>query len=294
MSKQPLMRKLLPGDEPALEAFLLPRIDTSMFLLGNMRTSGLVDHGQPYEGTYIAAFEEDKIVGVVGHFWNKSLIFQAPEHLDVLWREAVAASGRGIKGLIGPAEQVASVMDALSPIEESNIQMYESEYLYSLALQDLRVPELLQSGAVTGRRMAARDLETAVAWRISYAIETLGEEAGLPLYKRSRDTMQRSLDAGRMWVLESQGELVAMSGFNSAIKEAVQVGGVWTPPELRRRGYARCAVAVSLLDAREDGVEKAILFTGEDNVPAQTAYKALGFRLIGRYCLVSLKNPVEL
>ena len=41
-ANQPLLRILHPGDEPALEAFLQPRLESSLFLLGNMRQAGLV------------------------------------------------------------------------------------------------------------------------------------------------------------------------------------------------------------------------------------------------------------
>ena len=83
---------------------------------------------------------------------------------------------------------------------------------------------------------------------------------------------------------------MAKSSFNARIKEAVQIGGVWTPPELRNRGYGRSAVAASLLEARSEGVEKAILFTGGDNIPAQKAYTSLGFQPIGRYRIFLLQR----
>jgi predicted GNAT family acetyltransferase len=105
--------------------------------------------------------------------------------------------------------------------------------------------------------------------------------------------MERSLKERRTWILEEQGKPVACSSFNTAIKEAVQVGGVWTPPELRSRGYGRAVVAASLLDARAEGVTKAILFTGENNIAAQKAYVALGFRHIGDYRIVLLHSPLE-
>ena len=62
------------------------------------------------------------------------------------------------------------------------------------------------------------------------------------------------------------------------------MGGVWTPPERRGRGYARAVVAASLLDARAEGVERAVLFT--ENPVARRAYEALGFRRVGEYGLV--------
>lgn len=45
---EPTIRVLQPGDEAALEAFLLPRIDSSMFLVGNLRAAGLDDNGERY------------------------------------------------------------------------------------------------------------------------------------------------------------------------------------------------------------------------------------------------------
>jgi len=53
-------------------------------------------------------------------------------------------------------------------------------------------------------------------------------------------------------------------------------------------------VAGSLLDARDEGVDQAILFTDEENVPAQRAYEALGFVAIGRYRLAILREPLAI
>jgi predicted GNAT family acetyltransferase len=48
-----------------------------------------------------------------------------------------------------------------------------------------------------------------------------------------------------------------------------------------------------LLDARSEGAEKAILFTGEGNVAAQRAYTALGFQHIGDYRILLLQSPIK-
>jgi ribosomal protein S18 acetylase RimI-like enzyme len=289
---EPEIRILQPGDEAALEAFALPRIESSMFLVGNMRLSGLVDHGLPYQGTYAAAWEEGQIAGIVAHFWNRVLIFQAPAYLRPLWRAAVRVSGRPVGGLIGPNDQVSAVKAALG-IEEARIQLDQVEKLYSLALEDLIVPAPLRSGQVRGRRMEPGDLDVVTEWNIAYSIEAIQEQDGPELRQRCRAVAERNLKEKSTWVLEREGTLVACSSFNTAIAEAVQIGGVYTPPEMRRRGYARAVVASSLLDARAEGVGKAILFTGEHNVAAQRAYESLGFRHIGHYRLVLLSSPLE-
>ncbi len=292
MSK-PVIRTLQPGDEAALEAFLLPRIASSMFLIGNMRASGLRDTGETYSGTYAAAFGGQGIISVAAHYWNGILVLQAPVHLEAVWRAVVTASRRPIAGLIGPNDQVSAVRQALG-VDASAIQLDELEKLYSLQLADLLVPAILSSGQVSGRRIRPDDVDLLTEWRVAYAVETQGEKDSPELWQRSRASIQRSLQEGRGWVLERSGEPVAYDTFNAAIREAVQVGGVYTPPQLRRRGYGRAVVAVSLLDARGEGVEKAILFTGLSNIAAQKAYAALGFQHIGKYRMVLLEPSQEM
>ena len=66
----------------------------------------------------------------------------------------------------------------------------------------------------------------------------------------------------------------------------VLVGGVYTPGELRGRGYARAAVAGSLVQARGNGSRRSVLFTPESNVPAQKTYRSLGYEDVGDWGLV--------
>src|SRR5207237_986989 len=94
-------RVLHPGDEAALDAFLVARADSSMFLRSNARAAGLVDRGQPLHATYVAALEDGRMVGVVAHCWNGMVLVQAPAHSAVLAPEAVRRSGRAVTGFSG-------------------------------------------------------------------------------------------------------------------------------------------------------------------------------------------------
>jgi RimJ/RimL family protein N-acetyltransferase len=291
----PDIRTLEPGDEAALEAFALPRIETSMFLLGNSRTGGLSDHSERFQGTYAAAFEGERITGVAAHFWNGNVVVNAPHHLSALWRAAVAASRRGVKGVIGPAEHVAAVMRDLAIVPDAAVvQMHSVENLYALELRSLIVPPALAARAVTARPAEPRDAEQLARWRCAFEIETLNERETPQLLEARRQAIANQIRERRMWIAEADGRPAAMTGFNTTTREAVQVGSVFTPVEQRGRGYARAAVAQSLLDAREDGVGKAILFTGEDNIAAQRAYSALGFQHIGDYCILLLRAPINI
>lgn len=293
----PEIRILQPGDEAALEAFLLPRVESSMFLIGNMRAAGLDDRGQRYGGTYAAAFEGPDIVAAAALFWNGNLVTQAPIHLEAVWRAALQGAGRPLCGLLGPNDQVSAVGAALrldkAATNSGAIQLDQTEKLYKLALHDLVIPQHLRTGRFRGRRIELCDLDLVADWRTGFEVESLGQDDSPELWQQVRESIKRTMHEGHTWILEDRGKPVATSAFNTSIAEAVQIGGVWTPPELRGRGYGRAVVAASLLDARDRGVSAAILFTGEDNMPAQKAYEALGFRHIGDYRLILFRTPLK-
>lgn len=287
-----MVRILQPGDEALLETFLQPNIESSMFLLGNMRAAGLVDNGRSLEGTYAAVFEQGRIVAVAALFWNGSLVLQAPlTLLDGLWQTAVIAAQRPITRLIGPQPQVQTVYERLN-LTPTNIQWDEPEKLYRLRLANLQVPRQLRTGEWQGRRVQADDVELMTRWRVGYALETMGEKESPELWQQMRAGVQRYMHLGRSWILQDREQLVSTSSFNTTTDELVQVGGVWTPPEFRNRGYGRAAVAASLLAVQAEGIHTAILFTGEENFPAQKVYEALGFGQIGDYRITLLKEPL--
>ena len=90
-------------------------------------------------------------------------------------------------------------------------------------------------------------------------------------------------------MLTRRGELVSFTGFNAKTRGIVQVGGIYTPPAHRRNGYARAAVAASLLLAREQGATRSTLFTDVENEGAVRAYTTLGYRAVGDFCLLLLR-----
>ena len=283
------IKVLQAGDEALLETFLLPRIASSMFLLGNMRRAGLVDQGKLYQGTYAAALLDGVIAAVVALYWNGNLIFQASSQQASLIQAVLEAADQPVLGLIGPAQQVQQGKTLLE-IPDEIIQLDETEDLFRLDLAELRIPPALSSGELRGRRINAADLDLQAEWRAAYLVEALGEMDTTEMRAQARRAIEGSLESGRTWVLEHYGEPVASSSFNAAVAEAVQVGGVWTPPVLRSRGYARAVVAASLLEARAAGARIAILFTGKDNIPAQKAYLALGFEITGDYRMLLLRQ----
>ncbi len=280
------LRVLRPGDEGALESFLARHPDTSMFLRANARSAGLVDRGQPLQATYVALLDGG-ITGVVAHCWNGMVLVQAPADTAAVARAAVRQSRRPVTGFSGPWSQVVAAREALG-LAAARATRNSRDDLYALDLARLIVPEPLVTGAVSCRHPRPPELDQLVAWRVAFALEALGAADSTALRDASRADVLLHHERGADWVLLAGKTLVAYSVFNAMLPDIVQIGGVWTPPEMRGRGYARSVVAGSLVAARKQGVERAVLFADPDNSMARAAYLAIGFRIVGDYGLVLL------
>lgn len=285
----PELRLLRSGDEAALDAFLAGHADTSMFLRSNARSAGLVDRGEPMQATYVAVLEGAKIAGVAAHCWNGMVLVQAPEaeHAAVATREAVRRSGRIVTGFSGPWDQVVAARAALG-LGAAPAAKDSRDELYVVDLARLIVPPALATGEVRCRHPETGELDLLVDWRTRFAIEALGAPDTPELREASREDVVLQHERRTDWLLLAEGTPVSYSVFNAKLPEIVQIGGVWTPPEYRGRGYARSVVAGSLVVARGEGARRAVLFADPANQAARRAYGFLGFRIVGDYGLVLL------
>lgn len=280
------VRVVGPEEESALVGFLESRPDTTMFLRSNLRGAGLEDDGSFGQGTYVAAWRDGVVVAAAAHYWHGDVIFECPVALAAVVRHAVASSGREVLGLIGPRSQVDEARVVLG-LQTTPARTDSREDLLALDLARLRVPAALTAGRARCRPASPAEVEAPLTdWRLDYEVENLGGHASGARRKRGREFLVRQREARGLWVLEHDEGLVSMGAFNATLPDCVQIGGVYTPPGYRSRGFARCVVAGSLLDARARGVVRSILFTEEDNAPAQACYRALGYERVGDYGLV--------
>ena len=288
----PTIQTLKPGDEEALEAFLVQHASTSMFLRSNSRAVGLQDNGERFQGTYVAAIDSGQIIAVAAHYWNGMVIPQAPVYLEEVVKAAVTQSGRMISGISGSANQVEVTRDILGLLE-TQICLAEREILFSLSLSNLNIPGALTNGEVLCRLPKSSELQLLGDWCAAFCIEALGQTKTPKLLSECQQTVQRRQADKVHFCLIKQQKPVSYCTFNAQLPDIVQIGGVWTPPKKRGNGYAKCVVAGALLHARSTGVTQAILFTRKNNIAAQSAYQAIGFVPTGEeYGLLLLQEAV--
>ncbi len=279
------VRQLVPGDEQRLSDFLERRADSSMFLRANLRRSGLLDTGSAYGGTYVGAIDDLKVEAVAALYWNGFVAVQAPYHLGPILTHLSGLGVRPVRGLLGPLGQTEEARQLLG-LRNAPIRKNSREDLFALDLDQLVVPGHLAAGKWTSRRPRPAEVGTLIDWRVASVMETLGGPDDGPTRAEADAVIRRQDGEGALWVLEVDRRLVSMNSYNAMIPDMVQIGGVFTPKDLRGLGFARACVAGSLLAARKIGVERSVLFTPKENASAQAAYRAIGFRVVGEYGLV--------
>ena len=275
-----------PDHRATLEAILSARIDQAMFPLTNLRAHGLGQGGfatdHPHATRYWL-FSDQSLVALTQEGMLLALLHDTPD----LTALRAFLHGLTVTGAVGPAASVRPALAALG-LDRLPTTTDRDEPGFSLDLDALDVPPLPET---TLCPLSPADLATVTQWRETYIGEVLGQTGTTARAKAEADLAgYLARDSHR--ILLDNDQPVALTGFNAILPEIVQVGGVYTPPSLRNRGYARRAVALHLAEARAKGTRRAVLFAASD--AAARAYISIGFRPAEPFTLFLLSAPVRI
>ncbi|MFY0621852.1 MAG: GNAT family N-acetyltransferase [Pelagimonas sp.] len=275
------MRRATQQDEPALKAFLERHLETSMFLLGNLETHGAESTNHDHSTGFFLREEAGQITGVFGCTRNGYLLCQMPG-LTLAEAQGIARkfAGYTMLGITGDAEQIATMLVAL-PVPQTAWQLNRVEPLYQLDLIELPASQ------ADLRAPSDPDMRYLPNWFEAYMRET-----GTQAVDDPRARAEKSLDAPYVRIMFEGDAPLAMTAINAKAGSAVQIGGVFVPPENRGRGLAGQIIAAHLNSLRSEGVSKAILFAASPD--AARAYEKIGFQRIGDYRIAMLTEPFTL
>jgi predicted GNAT family acetyltransferase len=82
-----------------------------------------------------------------------------------------------------------------------------------------------------------------------------------------------------LWENEA-GTPVAMASASGPTPHGIRIGGVYTPPELRGRGYASSAVAALSARLLDEGRRLCFLFTDASNPTSNSIYRRIGYEQV--------------
>ena len=206
-----------------------------------------------------------------------NLILARPESAHALDALAggIAEELPGVNGCVPEAEEFARLWaERTGARPRTNMR----QGVYALE-------EVQPLSAVPGstRVATADDRDLVLRWWIAFGEEVLHE--GGPGRDNAEAMVDHRLAApGRGFLLwEDGGEPVSVAGWGGATPNGIRVGPVYTPPELRGRGYATALTAElsqSLLDGRlfEGGRRFCFLYTDLANPTSNAIYERIGYR----------------
>jgi GNAT superfamily N-acetyltransferase len=184
-------------------------------------------------------------------------------------------SGREVSGVSGPLPVAEAFAAAWWRPERGR----RAERLYRL--DALVPPDPPVPG--TPRVAEAVDAEAAVEWFRAFQLEATVDVTADPTPVVHRRISRREI----VW-WEAEGRPVSLAAASTLIVGMSRVGPVYTPPDLRGRGYGSAVTHAVTRKALDEGASEVLLFTDLDNPASNSVYQRLGYRPVADYVSIEL------
>lgn len=138
-----------------------------------------------------------------------------------------------------------------------------------------RVAEVMRAPGAP-RRATTDDRDLVLRWLHDFHAEAISPGAP-PLDGRGIDLRLASGGDRGYWLWEDDGAPVSLAGWGGRTPNGVRVGPVYTPPELRGRGYATTLVADLSQWLLDEGRRFCFLYTDLSNPTSNAIYERIGY-----------------
>jgi uncharacterized protein len=238
-------------------------------LSGRLRTDPRLYGEDPY---FAAVSDGERVVGVTMRTPPHNLILSEIDDdaaLEPIAEDAQAVFGN-LPGVVGPKVPVAKFARIWE--ERTNMQAE-----IGIRQRVYRASRVILPEGVSGsmRRYQEADHDIVIGWMDAFVREALPQAPP----EDAVGWLERNLsnpDAGiELWV--DEGEPVSFAGYGGSTPNGIRVGPVYTPPELRRRGYASALTAELTRMLLEGGRTFCFLFTDLANPTSNSIYQRIGY-----------------
>jgi uncharacterized protein len=250
-------------------AFLVAREAEHNLILG--LSGRLREHPDIYgEEPYFALVEDGgRVVAVAMRTPPHNLILSEVENeraLEVL-AEDVRAAFAELPGVLGPKAAT-----------ERFVSIWGAPGVLKIAQRAHRAESVTLPEGVPGRMRPYEetDRELVLRWLQEFMDEAM--PGGGPESPESSLEQRLADPDGGFALWEDDGEPVSVAGYGAPTPNGIRVGPVYTPPELRRRGYATALTAELTKMLLDGGRRFCFLFTDLANPTSNNIYHAVGYR----------------
>lgn len=141
-----------------------------------------------------------------------------------------------------------------------------------MRVYELRQVHISDVPSGTFQQACPLDIPTIAEWIKAFEQEALGKFHDLDPARA-----EKLVTAGNVFTWAVDDQVVSMATKARPIAHSISVGGVYTPPEHRRQGYAGALVANLSQHLVDTGYQFVNLFTDLDNPTSNKIYQEVGY-----------------
>lgn len=197
-----------------------------------------------------------------------------------------ANQGISIKRVLGEFESATLLANLISERSPQDLQVEVEMKTIAYVLASLN---LYSRPTGAWRSVSDNDRELLLEWNSDYIREALGHEPD-----NVEGLVERVLLDQRTFFWIEDGKPVCMMGYSQPTPtpdgNIVRIFPVYTPFDLRGRGYAKCLVSQICMKLKNEDLG-IMLFADTKNLQANEIYRKIGFIEIGFYGNLVLKDP---
>ena len=264
--------------EEALD-FLSNRADLNIIMLNNIQMFGMDPGDTPFHGDYFGLQDEQGLVAV-GVLFNLGLLFFYAVKDEAIegMADYVLDLGRVPSFINGKASHVGKILEGLSG---------KIDYTFNQILTDqMALRGLVQDEVDTecARQSRMSDLATLVEMQVALEEELFG---GASMDDVSlRELLSWQVRESAASVAECEGLIVSKAEATVLKGTGAQVGGVFTRPAFRGRGFSTACVG-DLCKRILNEVDLVALSVIRDNPSARRLYQKIGFEKVDDWVIVT-------
>lgn len=231
--------------------------------------AGIIAGVQVYsdEPPLLATVEADDVQVVALRTPPNNLVLstsRTDEAIAFLARELHAA-GHRLPGITARDHEAQTFARNWSELTGSRIRPGKGQRIYRL---ERVIPPTPKPGHL--HRYAEADFELAGRW-----LRRFDEDVGIDV-PSSLQRFTGHRDRGLFFWIDDKP--VTMAGYSGPTPGGIRVNAVYTPPELRRRGYASACVAALSQRLLDEGRKFCFLYTDLANPTSNHIYQEIGYR----------------
>lgn len=177
----------------------------------------------------------------------------------------------GVVGPVIPSELFAKTWAGLT----------EQKFKIGMAQKIYQLEKVISVNPVPGSLSVCDDKyqDLITQWVYEFSLESLPHEANT--IERAREFAINKIPKGEVYIwLDESGVPVSMNSVGRPTKHGISVSAVYTPKNLRKKGYASALVAGTSQRMLDQGKKICVLYTDLANPTSNKIYQKIGYQEI--------------